>query len=389
MTHRVKKRKASSKSPPRSSSPERDRTRKAARTQSSPTATGEVEEQSSDDEEAEQLSEDEQLSEGEEDTSATKRDQWERLRRTAPEVDFGGLSEGDVITWEGGEMTGKIVGFDKAGGWVHIRPTHVGEDEITTADFELFVDEGKDYRTERPGELKVVNPTATILRVPAEGVDITHFFTGPATASEYITPHGDGPLGREHDIDITSHGLGSGIYGFANATQEQKLEAERNFRSTAYTIHMDNPLYLQDGDHGGRLTELSKGMQRLAHAFREWNGEGKSTDKLGEWLTGENGEAYIALIDKLEKVVRKVGREIEAEEASELLKASLGAFFVDYYSAAPGGVVAQPINYLLQGQLGYDGVYATDDTNNKFNRGCVAYTLPPGTPKTTNYERRK
>jgi hypothetical protein len=313
----------------------------------------------------------------------TKRDVLERMVSPPPQRRPGELRDGDVVTYDEGVMRGIVRGFN--GKKVIIAPTHVfdeGDGAFVSIDedqLKNYTDFGKPTTSWHQSAVKLVTPTVEIKRIPPGGVDITHFHTGPITASEYIKPHGSEEISRNNDIDITNHGLGSGIYGLAEATDKLKSDALKEHGSTAYTIHMNKPLYLQDSAHGVQLTELSKSLQRVATRFRQ---ERKSGDQISDWITTQ--PEMNSLKSKLVNVVQRAGGDIVADEAPEHVKAALGAFFNEYDSGT--AFVRQPINFLLGG-FGYDGIYATDKTNNAYNRGNVAYTVPPGTGKTAKADR--
>lgn len=310
---------------------------------------------------------------------ATKRQVLERFTPVPPPAKPAGIKEGDIVTYDDGAMKGRVVGL--SGKNVIIEPTHVEGEPIDPSDLQYHTTNGKtqswpatDVRLETP---------ATIQKVPTTGVDITHFHTGEKTASEFVTAHGDGDITAAHSIEITNHGLGSGIYGFANATPEQISEAASKYNSTAYTVHMNNPLFLQDDTHGAQLTELSKTMQRVASAFRTARTKG-TTATVDEWAATQPD--LNTLKTKLVSLLGRAGVTITPESAEAQITGALKAFFTAYDSTSAGQLVAQPVNFLLN-RLGYDGVYATDKVNNAFNRGNVAYTVPPGTSKTGKSDR--
>jgi hypothetical protein len=306
----------------------------------------------------------------------TKRDVLERTVSPSPQRKPGELRESDVVDFEERTMRGTVNGFDRTN--VLIEPTHMLDEE--TEEF-VPIPEGdaarKTISWPKSG-VSLVTATVEIKRIPAGGVDITHFHTGPMMASEYVKPHGTGAISRNNDIEITNHGLGSGIYGFAEATAKLKSDALRDHRSTAYTIHMNKPLYLQDSAHGTQLTALSKDLQKMATRFRAK----KDGESVRDWIAKQPDLKILKT--RLVNVIQRAGGEIVADDAPEHVKAALEAFFTEYDSGT--AFVRQPINFLL-GRFGYDGVYATDKVNNAFNRGNVAYTVPPGIGKTTKADR--
>lgn len=229
-----------------------------------------------------------------------------------------------------------------------------------------------------------------IKTIPEGGVSITHFaparVNNERVGAEYIVPHAQESVGGgitpRNNIEVTNHGLGSGIYGLVGWTPEQIQQNEQAHNSRAYTIPMTNPLYLQDAAHGGLFTALSKRLQRAAMAIRATYSGILSHYGVSEWVE-KNGAEVTALTDALVAVLARVGRE----PGEAAIETALFKFFVAYNSAASGGtLVAQPINFLMT-DLGYDGVFGDNDSDNSFGRGSVLYQLPEGTRKESHVDR--
>jgi len=217
-----------------------------------------------------------------------------------------------------------------------------------------------------------VKPIEGIKKIPSEGVKITHFTPkerGMAPA-EFVDP-------STKRIDVTSHGLGTGIYGLTQPTEFQIQEAYKHDPTTEiHEVTMKNPLYLQDEQHGMEFTRLSKGLQRLMVAMTT------ATEKPLErgapkgilisprrWQEFEGSDDLVA---RLTEVLKRVGRT--DEDPAALIQATVRKFLFAYY--VEGRLMEQPINFLMK-DLGYDGVYTTDPSYNRWSKGNVAYGYKP------------
>ncbi|MFD9701558.1 hypothetical protein [Lentzea sp. NPDC059081] len=270
---------------------------------------------------------------------------------------------GDVVTWEVGTYRGVIKSVKD--GKATITITHVDGDEVTPETAEFYPPAQVHF-----GGLRREDAAREIKTIPAEGVHITHFYQGPMTASEFIDPNG----GKDN-IEITSHGLGSGIYGIAGPTREQLRDADP---STQYNVLLKNPLYLQDSDHGAMLSALSRRLQKVATTLTTLPEQQERS--IQKWLSDQPEPGELA--DEFVQVLARTGVHLTADEATTHVKSALGNFVSEYNRAKNArSPVAQPINFLLMGERGYDGVYATDKVNNTFNRGCVSYAVPDTAPK--------
>jgi hypothetical protein len=208
-----------------------------------------------------------------------------------------------------------------------------------------------------------VNPLQAIRSAPEQGVTISHF----APAERGVTPAEFVDRDKRR-IDVTSHGMGTGIYGLSHASPERRQQALENNPTTEVTeIQIARPFMIQDGGHGGQYTSLSKGLQRLVAAMVAAT---ESTTP-GVLISARLWKKYDTenLLATFKSVMRAVGREGEATEAliEQTVKLSLGNY---YMGKDPLSV--QPINHLMK-QLGHDGVYATNPSDDRWSRGSVKF----------------
>jgi len=222
-----------------------------------------------------------------------------------------------------------------------------------------------------------VKPIEEIKKVPSEGFKITHFTPkerGMAPA-EFVDP-------SKKRIDVTSHGLGTGIYGLAQPTELQIQQAlEHDPTTEIHEVTMKNPLYLQDEEHGMELTRLSKGLQRLMIAMTMATekplGQGAPKGILVPPRLWPRFQGSDDLVARLTGVLKRVGRT--DEDPAALIQATVQQFLLAYYGSG-GEPIEQPINFLMK-DLGYDGVYTTDPSYNRWSKGNVAYGYKPKSKK--------
>ena len=150
--------------------------------------------------------------------------------------------------------------------------------------------------------------------------------------SEYIYP-------KTGKISITSHGLGSGIYGLS----EQKMFSEDSEipieNSKIYMYTVNNPIIL-DSETCTIYQEASTELNEELEKIRKNNIQNKK---------------------EIEKIVRKFVKAFNmiAKLDEKKVSKSVVKFMDDYYQRKH--YVQMPINYILQNH-GYDGVVAVPDT---------------------------
>lgn len=275
------------------------------------------------------------------------------------------LQPGDEIEWyEEGELcVGVIVGFDDGRPLVRVTvmmgEVLSGEDASHYENYKVYA------RVNRRGGVQQVRR----LNGP---VTMRHYHrpADPVSAAEYVVPRGN--------VTITNHGLGSGIYGVLPTPRVLDVV----YADAVYDeITLNNPLFLQDNAHGQLFTRLSKRLQELATAMIADLG-GFYPSRTQVWrLMEEHIDLTRETIQLIDKVFSRVGRQVLA---SPLLSTALTEFFQEYQTAS--NHARQPINFLMT-RLGYDGVYADNDSDNAFNRGLVRYSVGADVVRTTHEQR--
>lgn len=152
-------------------------------------------------------------------------------------------------------------------------------------------------------------------------------------ASEYILPGGP--------ILITSHYLGSGIYGLCKPVEGRK----------SYEFQFKNPFILSTNEEADKYSEfsrlLSKGVSDLVSGIYKYS----------------LSEVY----KKLEKSCYNPGFN------GNKLFHSITEFIKDYeHSRISGKCVKMPINYVLE-NMGYDGIITKNTVYDSFSKGSIKF----------------
>lgn len=159
------------------------------------------------------------------------------------------------------------------------------------------------------------------------------FFGG--NASEYILPKGN--------ISITSHGLGSGIYGLS---QEYVQKNVPDNGSNSYMFIIKNPYIISSVEEFDTYIESSmKIMCDIEIAIKNEN--------------------ILDIDDIAKNFVSKM-----TNFSIELVRCSLLEFYRDYYLRQD--IVEMPINYILK-KIGYDGVITPIQNWSKGNVKFIEY----------------
>jgi hypothetical protein len=247
----------------------------------------------------------------------------------------------------------------------------VGGELNDLAGYEIPKRKVKKYNAQQAPQLKTVGP---------EGITITHFSDVGVVSSEHVVPQGN--------VVVTNHGLGSGVYGLANAgPSEQEAAIKYNPNAVAHDVTMRNPLYLQDAGHGGDFTAMSKELQRIVDKIHNEYGKPLKLshyDGASDWMEGHQVETQ-----NLQNLIRRVFSRVNDNRVPSVgeLNNIISNFLVKYNTRDSSHATKQPVNYLMK-FMGYDGVYADNSTDNSFSRGCVAYVgKNSNTPRTTNKGR--
>lgn len=212
----------------------------------------------------------------------------------------------------------------------------------------------------------------------------THYHkkTESSSSSEHIVP-------RKGKIEVTNHGLGAGIYGLQGQSPMEISRQEQQYKSKGEEVRMQNPLVLQHGKHGEEFTSMSKKLQEIAAAVNEVLIKGGENVNIREldtpismWLK-KNEEKLSEVYVLLKRVLARVG--IKEFPDIGIISRTVNSFLIDYITAEK--YADQPINFLMT-ELGYDGVFADNPTDNAFNRGNVKYVPKMDPIKRTAHEER-
>ena len=163
-------------------------------------------------------------------------------------------------------------------------------------------------------------------------------------ASEYIKPGGV--------IDITSHGIGSGIYGVSDQCVKKSPPSQYRFSGT---FQIKNPYTLVTTENCDDYIEISKTMMRRLDRI---DNESREPDfsRLAESISGMVAEYGLPKLDYIED--------------------ALSLFWKDYKGRID--IVELPINYVLK-KNGYDGVCSTPGTFcDRWCKGYVKFIPYPG-----------
>jgi len=174
-------------------------------------------------------------------------------------------------------------------------------------------------------------------------------------ASEYVVK-GSGK------IDITSHGLGSGIY---TVGPDKKSEIP----SYKFKVGLPKPLVLQNPKHGEQFISLSKRLQEAAGKMQQ---SGLSPEDFYK----KNPSTTQSLAGQLQNVLSPVGRKLTHEEAEAHIKNTLTHFDTRYSAANEKTLVRQPINKLMK-ELGYESLATGKAGLDGFQNGNVLYNTGP------------
>jgi hypothetical protein len=215
----------------------------------------------------------------------------------------------------------------------------------------------------------------------AKQVEVTHFYPGDQptpNAAEYVKP------GRQ--IDITSHALGSGIYGIHQPSEEFHKAAGAKSTYKTQNFSIDNPLVVQNMLHGEELIKLGKlvnGMAQRLHKERLGNltlgpvrtGKDPGLPKVG---AKEVTEAVERNADDLKSLlVRVFGRAGLEVPGTSLIEEALIRFF-QRYDDPDSKFVDQPTTIFLAELYKLGGIYGDEESGlNVYSKGNVAF-VPPG-----------
>ena len=177
-----------------------------------------------------------------------------------------------------------------------------------------------------------------------------------AAASEYIKPGGK--------INITSHGLGSGIYGFSVPWYENNKQSLPDYFSEGkkLVVKINRPYILTSDEHCNSLIRWSTAINDTLQKFKKKFKTKRLSYKLISSLCATQFNKFSE-------------RKLTAKKCRTALK----KFFKDYWSRKD--YVCMPINYILD-ELRYDGIYATDTSCDSMSKGNIKFMCPYEKAKT-------
>lgn len=191
---------------------------------------------------------------------------------------------------------------------------------------------------------------------------ITHYTrqTHPH-GGEFVSP-------RTGPIDITSHALGSGIYGFHSVDETIESYATK-LNLAAMQVTIANPFIVQDRAHGEKLKSFGKLLARTAHDLNLSVGASTvfSMPLIQRLLL--NHPNYSQLTAMLNALLARAGH---APAPANALGSALLQFFLTYYN--PESLYVEQVGTILFKQLRFGGITGEPDTGiNGLTTGNVAF----------------
>ena len=181
------------------------------------------------------------------------------------------------------------------------------------------------------------------------------------TATEYIKPHGK--------INITSHGLGSGIYGIskrkAQSKKFKKLLPEWLDKGFYVELKLSKPLIISSDKNCNQLIAWSTTMNDILE-------ERKNQNDLNNHMLKS-----LTLVFSDKKLLPQSIKHLSRARLSAALK----KFIKDYFSRK--NIVKMPINYVLE-SMGYDGIYTRNSNCDGMSKGNVKFVTYPEKTDTLN-----
>jgi hypothetical protein len=177
--------------------------------------------------------------------------------------------------------------------------------------------------------------------------------------SSYLGGNAAGFIVPKEHIDISSHGLGSGIYGVSRLYLS-KYPATPNADEIEYVFKIDNPYVISNDEECERFIAASKNvMKRLQYMV-----DAKKRDK-----------SLIITEENLREIAQGFAVDIQESFDIDKVAKALSQFWTDYHNRTD--MVAMPINYILETE-GFDGVMSYPDTTcHSWSRGDVKFIPYP------------
>jgi len=180
--------------------------------------------------------------------------------------------------------------------------------------------------------------------------------TTDAAATEYIKPGGK--------INITSHGLGSGIYGLSIPYYERNKRRLPRYLSEGkkLVVKINRPYILTSSEHCNSLIRWSTAINDTLQKFKK------------KFLSGR---ISLKLVSSL--CATQFNKFSERKLTPKKCRTALRKFLRDYSTRKD--YVCMPINYILD-ELRYDGIYAGGTSCDSMSKGNIKFMCPYEKAKT-------
>lgn len=171
------------------------------------------------------------------------------------------------------------------------------------------------------------------------------------TASEYIKPLGQ--------INITSHGLGSGVYGLSTFKYDSIKDNLPTYLSKRrrYQITIKNPFIINSNELCDKLIHWSTQLNNTLEKYKT------------KFISGKLGLRLLASI-YTEQFNMFSTKKLTQKKFIKALK----KFLRDYTNRTD--FVCMPINYIFR-ELRYDGIYAEKSACDSMNKGNIKFMWYP------------
>lgn len=194
-------------------------------------------------------------------------------------------------------------------------------------------------------ESKYIIPLSFISQRPSANITHYHPPLEKPYGAEYVKPRGE--------IDITSHAIGSGIYGFHPDSKDPFI----SYNVVASIVTIDNPLIIQDKGHGECFKTFSKELAKLTKDIYDKNKINGSKNVMSEIMeVGENKEKRNILFVKLKWLLIRAGHR--PPEISVIDQAIIS--FLKLYTEQSDYV--EQVSTILFSNLGFGGIYGSPET---------------------------
>ena len=170
-------------------------------------------------------------------------------------------------------------------------------------------------------------------------------------ASEYIRPGGQ--------INITSHGLGSGVYGLTKSKYKQIVDNLPRYLSKRHSVFVKikNPFIVNSHEYCDKLINWSMQLNGTLEKYKDKFLSKKLSLHLISNIFSTNFNSF-----SKHKLTKKKCRR------------ALRKFFLDYVKRDE--FLCMPINYILR-ELKFDGIYAEGSACDSMSKGNIKFVWYP------------